>query len=85
MSYHIQVNEGTLNYRDNRDRAHTELRNIMRRVSNIVDDHISFELAQAEHEGREADIDLSRDGLKRLIVTTVINQLGGGQVAAING
>lgn len=82
MSYYRRVDSGVLTYRENRDRAAVEIRNITRRISNEVNDFISLEMATAELEGREVAIDLSADGLRQLLMQVAIKQLGGGTVAA---
>ena len=84
MSYYNLTPDNVLNYRDARDAAHTQVRNLMRRVNNKVDAHISAEMIQAELEGREVALDLSPDGLRRLILTATVKEFGGGEVAAID-
>lgn len=83
MSYYREVSDNVLDYRDNRDRANIELRNILRRVQNKVNARIAIEHDIAEHEGRAIAIDMSPDGIRELIVRTVRRELGGDPVAAI--
>jgi hypothetical protein len=84
MPYYNEVPERTLNYRDNRDEAHLQVRKIVRRVQNKIDAYIGIELAKAELEGREVDLDLSLEGIKRLVVEVTVKEIGGGQIAALN-
>jgi hypothetical protein len=84
MPYYNEVPERTLNYRDNRDEAHLQVRKIVRRVQNKIDAYIGIELAKAELEGREVDLDLSLEGIKRLVVEVTVKEIGGGQIAALS-
>ena len=84
MTYYNEVPERTLNYRDNRDEAHLQVRKIVRRVQNKIDAYIGIELAKAELEGREVDLDLSLEGIKRLVVEVTVKEIGGGQIAALS-
>lgn len=81
-AYYRRVDSGVLTYRENRDRAAVEIRNIVRRIANEVNDYISLEMLLAEREDREVAIDLSADGLRQLLMQVTIKELGGGVVAA---
>lgn len=83
MSYYNLVDDGRLNYRDNRDRAAVEVRNLTRRVLNKVNAHIGQECATAELENREVRLDLSQEGIRRLIVDVTMKELGGARATAI--
>lgn len=76
--------EAELDYRDDRDEALLQVRKVTRRVNNIVEAHIKAEHAKANAEGRRVEIDLSQEGIRRLVLKTTIDRLGGGQIAAID-
>lgn len=84
MTYYTEVADNVLDYRDNRDRARTELRNILRRIQNKVDARVAAECALADAEGRAVALDVSADGLRRLIVSVVSKELSGGSALSID-
>ena len=73
--------ETELNYRDDRDIAHVQVRNVTRRIFAKLDAAISLEHAQAELEGREAQIDTSREGIAKLVIEYTNKTLGTSYVA----
>lgn len=85
MTHYREVSSDVLDYRDDRDTARVQVRNLMRRITNKVDAHISMEHAQAQLEGREITLDMSKEGLQRLIVQVAVKEFGGGTTAAIGG
>ena len=69
--------EAWLNYADDRDEAFLQVRKVVRRINSDVDAVIKREHALAELEGREVQLDLSLEGVKRLVLKTAIERLGG--------
>lgn len=75
------VSNDELNYRDDRDIAFRYVDNFIRRIKNQVDAQIKKEHTDALLEGREVQVDLSRQGVKRMIAEAAVALAGGVQIA----
>lgn len=69
--------DAELDYRDDRDVAFKYVDNFVRRIKLHVDSQIKVAHVQAALEGREVSVDLSRDGIKRLIAEAAVRQATG--------
>ncbi len=85
MTFYKSVEKSVRNYRADRDRAMTEVRIMVRDVQNTVCAYLSAQHEIAQAESREVNVDLSVEGLRQLVVTTTIRELGGVSATAIDG
>lgn len=71
MSFHKEVDEINLAWRENRDRINHELRLVMKRVSNKVLSEFDEEFTAALAEGKVLELQPSPNELKRRLLERV--------------